>query len=392
MFFDDEEFVKKVYILTVVLTSLLGMISSSTEGMLLNKDGKYNEQNQAVCPNSIRPYLRIRKETIKRLKDTSLVTANYTCGDDDNTLHVRNFFQNFYYTVEGWYIENLIFDSSNSFSKIPDRRIQKERPLCDCKTVKQVVVPTSFTKIGSKVFLRFTNLKSISISNVIEIGEAAFEGCTELQSVLLSPELKRIADHTFECCENLKKIAIPEKVTCIGAYAFYRTGLKSISIPKNVKEIGYNAFSGAKLEQVLITSKSTAIGAYAFSGSNLREVSIPSTEINQGAFSYCKKLRSVHLSSELRLIANNTFEHCKSLKRISIPESVTSIGRSAFYLSGLTCISVPMNVTNIDRYCTFYCESLVLVEFLNPNAKHMIRSSAFYSDPSKLVILIPFEQ
>lgn len=54
-----------------------------------------------------------------------------------------------------------------------------------------------------------------------------------------------IVEWTFEECENLKSITIPEGVTTIGEGAFENcSGLTSVAIPDSVTSIGQNAFYG----------------------------------------------------------------------------------------------------------------------------------------------------
>ena len=58
-------------------------------------------------------------------------------------------------------------------------------------------------------------------------------------------------------------------------------------------------------------------------------------------------------------IAEKTFDECKSLTSIVIPDSVTSIGRAAFdECSSLTSIVIPDGVTSIGKRAFFQCKSL----------------------------------
>lgn len=58
-------------------------------------------------------------------------------------------------------------------------------------------------------------------------------------------------------------------------------------------------------------------------------------------------LSSVTLPSNLTVIPFGAFNGCSSLKTITIPDNVTSIGSAAFSSSGLTEITIPKNVKNI---------------------------------------------
>ena len=75
-------------------------------------------------------------------------------------------------------------------------------------------------------------------------------------------------------------------------------------------------------------------------------------------------------------IGNSAF-YCSGLKSIEIPNSVTSIGNSAFYgCSGLTSIVIPNSVTNIGDAAFDCCYRLTNVVI--GNSVTSIGSSAFY--------------
>ena len=57
---------------------------------------------------------------------------------------------------------------------------------------------------------------------------------------------------------------------------------------------------------------------------------------------------------------------CSSLKSITLPESVTSIGEEAFYQAGLKSITFPGNISSIGKRAFSYCGGLETVTFLKP--------------------------
>jgi len=76
------------------------------------------------------------------------------------------------------------------------------------------------------------------------------------------------------------------------------------------------------------------IAESAFEGSKrLQSVSIPSSvkSIGKRAFYGCKVLYKVELPEGLKEIAESAFEGCEALKSIEIPSSVVKIGNSAFF-------------------------------------------------------------
>jgi len=91
-----------------------------------------------------------------------------------------------------------------------------------------------------------TGILSVHIPNsVIEIGNGAFSGCTELTSVTLPNNLKIINIGTFFNCANLIDITIPESVNEIGTAAFKNcVKLTNLVIPDSVTKIGFGALDG----------------------------------------------------------------------------------------------------------------------------------------------------
>ena len=50
---------------------------------------------------------------------------------------------------------------------------------------------------------------------VTSIGEAAFEGCSNLKKIVIPKSVTSISYRAFKGCSNLKKIVIPKSVTHI---------------------------------------------------------------------------------------------------------------------------------------------------------------------------------
>ncbi len=81
----------------------------------------------------------------------------------------------------------------------------------DCYNMEKITLPETLTYIDASVFTR-TVLKDITIPNSVkEIGWFAFSG-SKLQSVkILNPDVKLVAQ-TFEGCNELTSVTIPDKL------------------------------------------------------------------------------------------------------------------------------------------------------------------------------------
>ncbi len=69
------------------------------------------------------------------------------------------------------------------------------------------------------------------------------------------------------------------------------------------------------------------------------------TSIGREAFYICPKLRYLHLPRNLKIIDNNAFNYCRALEEVFIPVGTIHIGRHAFYdCAALTSVTIPNSV------------------------------------------------
>ena len=111
------------------------------------------------------------------------------------------------------------------------------------------------------------------------------------------------------------------------------------------------------------------------------------TSIGKYAF-YKSGLTSVTIPNSVKSIGEFAFEFCYSLTSIAIPNSVTSIGYSAFlYCSALTYITIPNSVTTIGSGAFSYCKSLTSVKI--PNSITSLGNSVFSNCSGLTSVEIP---
>ena len=79
----------------------------------------------------------------------------------------------------------------------------------------------------------------------------------------------------------------------------------------------------------------------------------------------------IKCASDITSFGSYTFNECRSLASITIPNSVTSIGNYAFaYCKGLTSVMIPDSVTHIGRGGFAYCRGLTSITYTGTIAQY----------------------
>ena len=159
-----------------------------------------------------------------------------------------------------------------------------------------------------------------------------------------------------------------------GATAAVKAGYDLPYIPESDDEVLIEYYPGspeasgdiAILDKFIVDGKEytvTAISMRAFQNNkNITSITIPETvtDIGDQAFWDCKKLQTVILPETITSINSGVFMGCSSLMGIDLPLNLIMIEASAFYLSGLTEITIPSGVTSLG-WIAFYSEQLISV-------------------------------
>ena len=143
----------------------------------------------------------------------------------------------------------------------------------------------------------------------IGMGSGCFGYQTSLVSMHLPDTLEIIEDRVFQSCTSLEYVNLPPNLTSIGDFAFQGTKLSYVELPKGVNSLGTEGsnggyvFQNTKLEKAILNAPISAIKVALFSG--------------------CDLLKTLYLPETITTIGGSAFVNCYSLTDIYFAGSET---------------------------------------------------------------------
>lgn len=201
-----------------------------------------------------------------------------------------------------------------------------------CKGLTSITISNSVKRIYDGAFAN-TGLTSITIPNSVEkIGEGAFEGCTSLESVIIGGDNVTICHYAFRGC----------------------TALTDVTIEKGNKIFRYGSFYGCTSLRTF-TVRGTISYSYAFS--LFYEASIPDIHISDVSVWCNSSIGEYWPNIKYRLFLNG-----EEVYHLKIPEGVTTISDYAFGgCTSLKSVTLPNSLISIGKCSFFNCDNLLLV-------------------------------
>ena len=266
-----------------------------------------------------------------------------------------------------------------------------------CPSLMSVVICDSVQTINDKAFLNCTSLSSVSISDTTTyIGKYAFagtawfnnqpDGLVYINNVLYkykgtmptntSIDIVQgtlfISPEAFKDCSSLASVTIPNSVLGIGNSAFYGcSSLTEITIPYSVMLVQSQAFDYCNsLSSVKWNAKGIPNVPSEYTGGGMPSLGdgwIVGGINYFNMFNTGSYVTSFVFGDSVEHIPASLCEDMTGLKSITLPKSVKTIGRYAFYgCKSLTEITIPENITYMGHFAFGNCPSLTSVTW---NAK-----------------------
>lgn len=319
-----------------------------------------------------------------------------------------------------------------------------------CKNLREVKLNEGIISIGLEAFLD-TALQEVTLPETLEeLGLTPF-GCKTKVDVLndyFSSDINGVlynADETslilFPRKVHEDIIEVLDFVTCIESYAFENNVAAEIILPEDIEElqdklfygcqnlrtltiksdspenidVDDEAFKGFEVEKCVLRVPFNALAKYkryeifndfryitAIEGSrclmydddgieiagcvdeDCEKIEIPNgvRKIQENAFKDNERIESVILPDSLGSIGRSAFAGCRSLSEIELNEGLKTICWDAFRESGLSHVLIPYSVESIG-FSAFNCE----IEVDDINTDYIAREGVLYSfDENELVI------
>jgi hypothetical protein len=240
-----------------------------------------------------------------------------------------------------------VFQRCNSLTTVNLTGVKKieKYAFTECPELTTVVINEGITSIENDAFRDCHKLTSLPIqSTLTEIGESAFENCYVASGSYTIPAgVTVISKSAFEKCYAIDSLRFEGVITEVGEAAFKNCGGNTLTFKDGLVTIGYDAFAYSS----------------SFPGTKITEINLPDTVTTIGdsafkrsAFTTFKVPKGVTVLSA-EMIANS-----KDLESITLHENVRAFGKQTFYETGLKSIEIPNKVVAIPVNCFGYCTSL----------------------------------
>jgi len=258
---------------------------------------------------------------------------------------------------------------------------------------------------------------------VTRVGDGAFYGQNQLQSVTLGANVKEIGDYAFAECYSLSNISLNEGLETIGMYAFVACPITEIALPSTLTFIAEGGFynDNNTLTKVIVLSTSEDFVTGGLDNEWSFSVSPDAVLIVPDALKalYSESYPWVDIFSDIRGASDpepfakvgNLWYYTTSTSTakviathddiysgdIVIPATVeienityqvTEIAESAFYYSSITSVDIEAGITTIPNITFRYCSQLSTVTL--PATLTSISTSAFWNCNQLATVTVNF--
>lgn len=233
---------------------------------------------------------------------------------------------------------------------------------------------------------------------VTEIEKNAFRNCTPKKIAIPAEIVYISAENPFASCFSLEEIAVDEKnknYTSVDG-VLYSKDMKNIlcyppakdgetfTIPNGIEEVGIAAFTDTALTEIILPDSVSTLDRHCFCyNQHMTSIDMSGTSIAvipAMAFVQCDMLKEVVFSDSTTEIQLAAFMSCKNLEEVTLPPALNTVGQNAFTDTAMTKVIIPESVTSIGYSAFGYKnETTAVSDFLIIGAANSA-ASAYATD------------
>lgn len=316
-----------------------------------------------------------------------------------------------------------VSEKNNYYSSVDGILFNKDKTKLEvypsAKTDTKYIIPDTVKELSMYAFINCFYLENVVIPDgVTQIPYGAFFTCQRLRTVTIPKTVERI-DSAFGWCEFISDVRFGgttdewnklktanegneynyplfySKVTCsdgdVAATPYeylvnkdgktitithYHGDFAEIEIPSTIDGMPVSSL-GEYITEIGEYSMSAMDYATFMNRPNLKKVTIPDTVTTIGAqcFDGCTELSDVIIPNSVTSIGGYAFNDCSSLESINLPKNLTGIAGCTFMRSGLKNIEIPDGVTGFGQNAFAFCENLESVTI--PKSVTFVNFAAF---------------
>lgn len=249
--------------------------------------------------------------------------------------------------------------------------------------LETITIPKNVTKIPTDCFYQCENLTRAMFPNTLTTIDArAFRGCSNLANIDIPTSLETIGVGAFGDCKNLKltnQFRFPDSMKEIGEAAFEnctQLGINQLIFPGNMENANIGAFKNCDVTHVIVEEGAKTVTLT--SNKYIKSITLPKTVSKLAGFLDAVELESFVIDEDAPLteIGVLTFFRSTKLKSFICPKSVTKIGGMAFSeCTALETVKLPEGIISIGDRAFEYCSSMVNLNI--PKGVKTIGTKAF---------------
>lgn len=163
--------------------------------------------------------------------------------------------------------------------------------------------------------------------------------------------------------------------------------LPFVSIPRGTETLP--SFSNSNIEIISLPNTISITPKNSFTNNSfLQNIFLSGITNTYQMFSGCSRLKIIHLPTEY-VIQDGMFQNC-GLRRLVIPEGITTISEKACYNSWIEYLKIPSTIKTIGNSALSYMDSLIVSDLLDAVPSNFT-GQEFYPNRSEGLIVVKKE-